>query len=203
REAVVGTSRTRVLGGLAVIGRHDGDAVGLGHVEPAEVHHLRRAGDHAAAVEVEVHRARGAVGRGDAAAHPGDLAVDDVGRDVEGFGVALALGTAPAKAAEPRAPDVARLGPHRFDLVGPQSESGHGTATSAGAAGVWRGTCPARTATTDSVPIPYTAAANHTSTPIPGRIASTRRMPQPRKNADQRFRGGLRMARPRKNAPAT
>ena len=137
RDAVVGTGRVRVLGRLAGSRPTRPRPVGLGSVATLpRSHHLGCAGDHAAAVEVQIHRTRGAVGRGDATPHAGDLAVVDVRRDVKFLCVALALQLGPLESVfgrssaapeqlgeQPRNPTLhasRASGPHRLDLVGPQ-----------------------------------------------------------------------------------
>ena len=80
RDAVVGTGRVRVLGREPVVDRHDRHAEPVAQVDAREVAHLRRADHHPAAVEVEVDRGRGTVGREHAARHAGDLAHHRVGR---------------------------------------------------------------------------------------------------------------------------
>ncbi len=138
REPVVGRGGVGVLGRLPVVGRHHHHAELARQVAVGDVHHLGRARDHPAPVEVEVHGACIGVGSEHAATHAGDRALLALGHGERRARVRRALagddlldrrvGGGLVGGGEERAARVdgrPRLLPHRLHLVGPQSERRH------------------------------------------------------------------------------
>ena len=126
-----------MFGSLAVVGGDDHHPEVAREVTIRDVHHLGRPRDHSPTVEVQVHGARRGVGPEHAAPDARDVAIFPFGHDdrhlrVEARCRATFSSTVrPTSDASPREttrPGIdcgAGVGPHRFDLIGPEPQSSH------------------------------------------------------------------------------